>query len=198
MRYYKYNNNGFTLIELLVIISIIGFVSAGAFYMIDSGRKVARDTKRVADLQVIRRAIDIYRNDYGAYPAPTINSLGECVGDTGNITKCGNQTNQFEIVMKNYLNYIPADPRHNENCGIGGGSPSNCDNINNNHYFYSYDPAHMCPDRTCCNCAVLCFNRAESKKYTCAKNNPVCGSNQGPNMGQKYADYCIIFDKRQK
>ncbi len=60
---------GFTLIELLVVISIIGILMAISFVGFTQSRKSARDTKRKADLEQIRSALEIYRNDQKTYPA---------------------------------------------------------------------------------------------------------------------------------
>lgn len=59
---------GFTLIELLVVISIIGILIALSFVGFNQARKSARDSKRKADLEQIRSALEIYRNDQKTYP----------------------------------------------------------------------------------------------------------------------------------
>jgi len=59
---------GFTLIELLVVISIIGVIMAFSFVGFSQVRKSAKDTKRKADLEQIRSALEIYRNDCKTYP----------------------------------------------------------------------------------------------------------------------------------
>ncbi len=61
--------HGFTLIELLVVISIIGILMAVSFAGFSQSRKSARDTKRKADLEQIRSALEIYRNDCKNYPS---------------------------------------------------------------------------------------------------------------------------------
>ncbi|HUV72182.1 MAG TPA: prepilin-type N-terminal cleavage/methylation domain-containing protein [Clostridia bacterium] len=60
---------GFTLIELLVVISIIGVLIALSFVGFNQARKSARDSKRKADLEQIRSALEIYRNDQKTYPS---------------------------------------------------------------------------------------------------------------------------------
>jgi len=59
---------GFTLIELLVVIAIIGIISAIAMVSLTQGKRQARDTKRVADMQQMRNALLIYSNQRANYP----------------------------------------------------------------------------------------------------------------------------------
>lgn len=58
----------FTLIELLVVIVILGILAsllAGNFF---TSLKKGRDARRKADLEQIRRALEIYYEDKHAYP----------------------------------------------------------------------------------------------------------------------------------
>ncbi|MBU2577212.1 type II secretion system GspH family protein [Patescibacteria group bacterium] len=61
-------NKGFSLIELLVVITIIGVLISVSFVGFSQARKSARDAKRKADLEQIRSALEIYRNDLKTYP----------------------------------------------------------------------------------------------------------------------------------
>lgn len=65
-------NNGFTLIELIVTMGLIAVLSAGVVALIGQGpRRYSRDSQRQADLQQIRSALEMYRNDFGGYPSTT-------------------------------------------------------------------------------------------------------------------------------
>jgi len=59
---------GFTLIELLVVVAIIGILMSLSFVGFSQARKMGRDSKRKADLEQIRSAIELYRSDVGSYP----------------------------------------------------------------------------------------------------------------------------------
>ena len=69
MKIYRSKKNGFTLIDLLVVISIIGVLISVSFVGFAQARKASRDSKRRADLEQIRSALEIYRNDCKTYPS---------------------------------------------------------------------------------------------------------------------------------
>jgi len=90
----KISHRAFTLIELLVVISIIGILMSLSLVAFQNSRASARDSKRRADLEQIRSALEIYRADTNTYPEIT-----------GNV-------NQFSAVpdFSDYLPEIPNDP----------------------------------------------------------------------------------------
>ncbi len=59
---------GFTLIELLVVIAIIGILSTLAIIALGSARQKARDSKRVADINQIGKAMELFYSDNNLYP----------------------------------------------------------------------------------------------------------------------------------
>ncbi|MBI2009965.1 MAG: type II secretion system protein [Candidatus Chisholmbacteria bacterium] len=65
---------GFTLIELLVTITIIGLLTSIGVFSYQSTNRKARDGKRIADLEQIRTALEIYRSDKREYP-PDLDTL---------------------------------------------------------------------------------------------------------------------------
>ena len=67
----KNNSKGFTIIELLVVISIIGLLSTISVVALNGARKKSRDAKRIADIDNTQTALELYFNDYGAYPKAT-------------------------------------------------------------------------------------------------------------------------------
>ncbi len=64
----KKNNSGFTLVELMVVISIIAVLAAIGVTTYASTQKVARDGKRIGDLDEIQKAIEQYYAINQSYP----------------------------------------------------------------------------------------------------------------------------------
>jgi len=61
---------GFSLIELVIVVVIIGIIGAIAIPRLSRGTEGANDSKLVADLAVIRNAIDLYGAEHGgSFPA---------------------------------------------------------------------------------------------------------------------------------
>ncbi len=65
------NTKGFTLIELLVVIAIIGILATGAVTVFSQAQAKARDAVRLADLNTLRSAVEVYRADNTTYPDGT-------------------------------------------------------------------------------------------------------------------------------
>jgi general secretion pathway protein G len=87
---------GFTFVELLVVVTIIMVLAAVGVVSFRQTNIRARDTRRKADLESIRSALEICRAEAGAYPADIAGSV-----------VCNSIT---------YMNTVPVDPRD----GVGG------------------------------------------------------------------------------
>lgn len=82
---------GFSLIELLVAISIIAILATIGLASYTSAQKRARDSKRKADLEQIRSALEMHRADENDYPT-TAEGLAA-------------------LVTASYIQVLPADPK---------------------------------------------------------------------------------------
>lgn len=85
--------SGYTLIELLVVIAIIGILTAIALVSYKGVSLSARDTKRKADLETIRSALQMCESDTDSYPLSLPAAGGSII--------CGGTV---------YLQSVPADP----------------------------------------------------------------------------------------
>lgn len=71
----KKNKNGFTLIELIVSITIIAVLTVAGVVSYRGASVKSRDSRRMADLEKIRMALELYRQNVGSsYPGslPTL------------------------------------------------------------------------------------------------------------------------------
>ncbi len=102
---------GFTLIELLVVIAIIGLLSSIVFASVNSVRAKARDTRRIADLNEIRKALDLYYADHGQYPDNTDNGDQGCWWnwDGGSLLNGANDPFLQPLVDGGYLTKVPVE-----------------------------------------------------------------------------------------
>jgi len=66
------NQSGFTLLELLVVMVIIGLLAGyvGPKYFAQLGKSEVKSAK--AQLNSLRKALDVYRLDTGSYPDPQV------------------------------------------------------------------------------------------------------------------------------
>lgn len=84
------NKKGFTLIELLVVIAIIGILAGIVLTSLDTARKKGRDARRIADINQLKLALELYYDTNSQYPTPAL--LPSLVSD-------------------GYISRIPTDPQ---------------------------------------------------------------------------------------
>lgn len=101
-------NSGFTIVELIVVITIIAILSGGAALSITANAKQARDTRRKADLQQIKSALEFYRsnNTEGYYPSDPNN----CCGEPTRRYVYNSSGRKYALVETGYLEEMPVDP----------------------------------------------------------------------------------------
>ena len=98
---------GFTLIELLVVISIIGLLASFAIASFTSAQAKGRDSRRIADLDALKKAFALYNGDNQLYPAI------DCWQSQACWTLAG-------LSLTSYIKSIPNDPK--------GGNTGACNN----------------------------------------------------------------------
>ena len=112
---------GFTLIELLVVIAIIGLLASIVLLALNSARSKSRDAKRIADMNQISQALELYYNDNYTYPTLTSGT---------NFSALANNLGSPAMVPK-YMNKLPLAPTPADgSCGTGTGNAVN-------DYFYT-------------------------------------------------------------
>lgn len=102
---------GFTLIELLVVIAIISILSSVVLASLNEARSKARDARRFSDLENVRIALELYRDDNGRYP--TFSSGNQASSVPGNAN-----WQELSTMLSNFIN-LPSDPLNNLNGAFG-------------------------------------------------------------------------------
>lgn len=92
-------SSGFTFIELLVAITIMTVMIGIATISFRGANANARDTKRKAELEDIRGAIETYRLENGAYPTEEANSFTQAIF--------------MDEIYPEYINRDFEDPKNN-------------------------------------------------------------------------------------
>jgi type II secretion system protein G len=94
---------GFTLIELLVVIFIIGLLASIVVVSVNTARVKSRDARRIADMDTMRSAIEMYIDANGAPPG---------LGGTATTNSTSWNTTLRNLLTPTYLSALPVDPRN--------------------------------------------------------------------------------------
>lgn len=100
--------NGFTLIELLVVVGVVALIASMVIVSVSRARGKSRDTKRVANLDAIRGALELYKDAQGTYPATTTTS---CWIDSMNSNPCTIDWSALQTALQPYIQVLPSDPK---------------------------------------------------------------------------------------
>lgn len=102
---------GFTLIELIIVIAIIGVLTALIMPNFMAGRIRARDSAKKTDARSVKQAIQMYYNDYQAYPDDASSNTDiDCDSGAG-VSACGDS---FTVSEATYMKQLPTSFRYYE------------------------------------------------------------------------------------
>lgn len=94
------DQRGFTLTELIIVIAIIGILVALVIVTYQGVTAQAHKAKRLADVNAVQKALELYRQDYGYYPANGSNNWGGALNSA-----------QMQTALSTYMrNGIPTEP----------------------------------------------------------------------------------------
>lgn len=109
---------GFTLIELLVAIAIISILAVAGFTSYIFSIQKARDAQRKSDLATISKALEVFANDFGQYPAVSSGEMVACDTTGGGLVACDWGEPMAAYVggaLQTYLAKLPDDPSSTKN-----------------------------------------------------------------------------------
>jgi len=116
----QHRSYGFTLIELLIVIALLGFLSITGLSLFQGSQKRTRDSRRKTDLGQLTKALEMYANDTGGYPASTGGKIMGCAGTTPTACEWGSTW----VRGATYMQKLPKDPGSGSYCyelDSGGG-----------------------------------------------------------------------------
>lgn len=111
---------GFTLIELLVTISIIGILTAIISVNFNDARQQANDKKRMTDLKSLQLSLELYKSQYGSYPAQGCGTAGSDWAGAGpggaGFASC---VSYITGLAPEFISELPKDPKFEADAGKG-------------------------------------------------------------------------------
>ncbi len=105
-------SGGFTLVELMVVIVIIGILTSIGIFAFQSSQQKSRDSRRKSELSQVAKALEMYNNDVGSYPASGTGADEGTMKGCGDTTKtvCAWGTSFANTTKATYMIKLPVDP----------------------------------------------------------------------------------------
>jgi type II secretory pathway pseudopilin PulG len=189
----------FTIIEVSLIVALIAILTAIAIPNIENFMMRSRDTRRLADMELLGEAFEAFYADKGRYPDHANDGIGggvgngECIGDFDFFNSVAkpdddqcNGAGVIEKVLRPYLQgNMLSDPLYHLFAS------------NNPNYYYAYDSWHgvsWCDSVAANNtqAPVFGFRRAETQevRQMCLDRKAACS---GPELELDQADYNVAL-----
>jgi prepilin-type N-terminal cleavage/methylation domain-containing protein len=154
------NKKGFTLIEVLLAITIIGVLSGFVFVQMNGTANATKDTKRKADIELIKNALISYRSEnYSNVPAEDC-VIGTCTtlptalepflaslpndpnsGSSYRYVSDGTDCTLYATLSDGSIYQYSCDTNQTSNVFPVDGA---CGSDDNGTFDYTYTPIHLC------------------------------------------------------
>jgi prepilin-type N-terminal cleavage/methylation domain-containing protein len=110
---------GFTLVELMVVVTIIALLSAVIFVNFNEARMSSRDKARMTSLKELQLSLELYKSQYGRYPAAGCSAGATEFAGPGTATASGFRECANYIVghaapatfVPDFISSLPTDPK---------------------------------------------------------------------------------------
>ncbi|MCU0678021.1 MAG: prepilin-type N-terminal cleavage/methylation domain-containing protein [Candidatus Pacebacteria bacterium] len=113
---------GFTLVEMMVVVSIIGILSSIVYANFGAARAVARDDVRKSALKETQLALELYKAQYGSYPATGCGvaaGIWAGPGPTGSFGSAQSCNDYIPGLVPDFVAALPIDPNQENEPGMG-------------------------------------------------------------------------------
>lgn len=112
---------GFTLIELMVVITIIALLSAALFVNFNDARMLSRDKARMTSLKEVQLSLELYKAQYGNYPASGCSVGTSNFAGPGTASASGLSTCAIYIagLVPDFITTLPTDPKFENDANRG-------------------------------------------------------------------------------
>ena len=161
----KKRSGGFTIVELLIVIIVIAILTTITIVAYNGMSARARDTQRVADIAMIKKALMAYQIDNGDF---AVANCGNGNGDgalESDYDGAGPKLSIMQCLINGkYLNKAIRDPSGDTDC-----SGTGC------HAYWKYG--------NCGNGNTHLFANLETKAHTGTETDATCYSNADTNIG---------------
>ncbi|MBI5077111.1 type II secretion system protein [Candidatus Falkowbacteria bacterium] len=77
-------NKAFSLVEILIVIGLVGLILTVVVFILNIRQSEMRNTKRISDMQGIRSALEVIKNENGSYE--------KAFCDLGIVSACGTKS----------------------------------------------------------------------------------------------------------
>jgi len=131
---YRPSEKAFTLVEIIVVVSIVALLTTFGFSSYTSAQRRARDTKRVADMNELINAINLFQLERRRGPIED-DFCESSIGNAGSSCPVNPPQTGWvqgglwnDLVGGGYLKELPIDP------------------LNNSQYYYYYEPTNPPPN----------------------------------------------------